>query len=284
MFNQTSIKTTTKVLTLTSLMFLSFPTVGTAQTTTDNNDNVPNEAEESIEGLVPDRRKGGASRRPQTPQDENNEDVAEVPQRRKPAATRPVQNQCGFNPQELIALIPETLVGSTTTTRPTLYFSLPSITASTKIEFVLRGPNDELREKQTFLGKGQAGIMGLQLPMVAPISSLNPDNTYHWYLSVICNEADRSHDVVVEGLLKPVALESNAQQQLQGASLEEQVQVYQTYDVWHETLHTLAQMKRSQPQNAQVSQQLGKLLESVKLEASLAQQPLLERKMLSLSR
>ncbi len=283
MFNQTSIKTNTGVLTIASLILLSFTSLGTAQTTT-NQDNEPNEAEESIEDLVvvPDRRKGGASRRPETRENNNDEDVAQAPQRRKPAGTRPVQNQCEFNPQELVALIPEDLVGSTTTTSPTLYFSLPSITASTNIEFVLRGPNDELLEKQTFSGRGQAGIMSLKLPRVPHISS--PNHTYHWYLSVICNEADRSHDVVVEGILKPVAIESHVQEKLEGASLEQRIQVYQTYDIWHETLHTLAQMKRSQPQNAQVSQQLGKLLESVKLEPSLAQQPLLERKMLSLSR
>ncbi len=281
MFDQTSTKTTIGVLTITSSILLSLTTLGTAQTTSNDND-VPNEAEESIEGLVPDRRKGGASRRDQTPENNNDEDVAQAPQRRKPAGTRPVMNKCEFNPQELVALIPENLVGSTINTSPTLYFSVPSITASTNIEFVLRDTNDELVEKQTFSGRGQAGIMSLKLPRVPHISS--PNHTYHWYLSVICNEADRSHDVVVEGLLKPVILESNAQQQLEGASLEQRIQVYQAYDVWHETLHTLAKMKRSQPQNAQISQQLGKLLESVKLEPNLAKQPLLETKRLSLSR
>ncbi|MDJ0509247.1 MAG: DUF928 domain-containing protein [Crocosphaera sp.] len=285
MFNQTSINTSIGILTFTSFILLSLSNLVTAQTTAnDNNYNAPNDTEESIEDLVPDRRKGGASRRPQTPENNNSQDVAEAPQRRKPAGTRPVRNQCEFNPQELIALIPENLVGSTVTTSPTLYFSVPSIAASTDIEFVLRGPNDELVEKQTFLGRRQAGIMALQLPRLPHISSSNPNHTYHWYLSVICNEVDRSHDVVVEGLLKPVTLESNAQQQLEEASPQEQIQVYQSYQVWHETLHTLAQMKRSQPQNAQISQQLGQLLELVKLEASLAQQPLLEPEMLSLNR
>ena len=286
MFDQTSIKTTTGVITIASSILLSLPSLGTAQTTTDNNNNVPNEAEESIERLIPDRRKGGASRRPETPQNEENkdEDVAQVPQRRKPAGTRNIENQCEFNPQELIALIPKNLVGSTTTTSPTLYFSVPSIVSTINIEFVLRGPNDELVEKQTFSGTEKAGIMSLQVPQVPQISSPNPNHTYHWYLSVICNQADRSHDVVVEGLLKPVVLESNAQERLEGASLEKRVQVYQSYDVWHETLHTLAKMKRSQPENGRIAQQLGKLLESVQLESELAQQPLLEPKMLSLSR
>ncbi|EAZ92659.1 DUF928 domain-containing protein [Crocosphaera chwakensis] len=282
MFDKKPVKTTTGITTLASVIVLSFTSIGSTQTTTDANNTT--QSEDSIANSVPDRRKGGASRRPQTPQNTEDEEVAQAPRRRKPAASRNDQNQCNFNPQELVALIPANLQSKTTSTSPTLYFSVPAITANTEIEFVLRGPQDELVKKQTFSGKGQAGIMSLKLPNGPRVSSPNGENTYHWYLSVICNQGDRADDVVVEGLLQPVTLESNLAEEIETASLEDRFKLYQSYDLWHERLDTLANMKRSQPQNTQLAQKLGELLESVELDSTIGQKPLLETEMLSLSR
>ena len=249
MFNQKPIQLTTGVITLSSLILLSFSSIGATQTET--SDSNSDETEESITDLIPNRRRGGAGRSTTTvenvedKEDENTE-IVQAPQRRKPAASRN-DNQCNFNPQQLIALIPENLRGKTTATSPTLYFSVPAISANTEIEFVLRDTQDRLVEKQTFSGKGKAGIMGLKLPSVPRISEGNRNSSYHWYLSVICNKSDRAYDVVVEGLLQPVALEANVQQQLATANLEERIKLYQTYDLWHENLDTLATMRRSQP-------------------------------------
>ncbi|MDJ0599602.1 MAG: DUF928 domain-containing protein [Crocosphaera sp.] len=284
MLNQKPIQLTTGVITVASLILLSFSSIGSTQTAPETNDT--NQEEESIADSVPDRRKGGASRSSQTPensQQSEDEEMVQAPQRRKPAARRN-DNQCNFNPQEVIALIPENLRGKTTADSPTLYFSVPVITANTEIEFVLRGPEDQLVEKQTFFGQGKAGIMGLKLPKVSRISGLNSQKTYHWYLSVICNQSDRADDIVVEGLLQPITLESNLRQQLQATTIEERIRLYQSHDLWHERLDALATIKRSQPENTQVSQQLGQLLDSVKLDPIIGQQPLLETQMLSSNR
>ncbi|MEL4896484.1 DUF928 domain-containing protein [Crocosphaera sp. Alani8] len=288
MLNQKSIKITTRVMTLVTLALLSFPNIGLTQTTNTNNDGNSNEEEESIVGSIPDRRKGGASRSLTTPQDskddENNEneEIVQAPQRRKPAASRN-DSQCNFNPQELVALIPENLQGKTTTSSPTLYFSVPAIAANIEIEFVLRGPQDELIEKQTFSGKGRAGIMGLKLGAVPDVSTTNPNSSYHWYLSVICNQGDRADDIVVEGLLQPVVLDSNQQQQLATATSEQRIQLYETHDLWHEKLDALATIKRSQPQDYQASQELRQLLQSVRLDPSIGEKPLLDTQILSLN-
>ena len=285
MFNQKPVKTATGVITVSSLILLSFSSIGATQTTTETTNTT--EEEESIADGVPDRRKGGASRSITIPEneedevEEDEEEMVQAPQRRKPAASRD-DNQCNFNPQELVALIPENLRGKTTVTSPTLYFSVPAITTNTEIEFVLRGPQDQLLEKYTFSGQERAGIMALKLPQVSPISAANTDESYHWYLSIICNQSDRADDVVVEGLLQPVALEGNLAKQLETATLEEKLKLYQAYDLWHERLDALATMRRSQPENAQASEQLGQLLQSVRLDPSLGQQPLLETQQPSL--
>ncbi|MGK7883540.1 MAG: DUF928 domain-containing protein [Crocosphaera sp.] len=287
MFNQKPIKLTTGVITLSSLILLSFSSIGVAQTEIRGSNN--NEREESIADSVPDRRRGGANRSTtiaanSQEEDNDNQEILKAPERRKPAASRN-NNRCNFNPQELTALIPHNNIpAKTTASSPTLYFSVPAITANIEIEFVLRDHRDKLVQKQTFSGKGQAGIMGLQLPPVSPISSTNGNSSYHWYLSVICNPSDRAYDVVVEGLLQPVTLETNLQQKLVTATLEEKIKLYQTHDLWHEELDTLAKMKRSQPQNSGVSQQLGQLLQSVELDPSIGEQPLLGTQRLNLNR
>ena len=281
MFNQKPMKTVTGVITLSSLILLSFSSIGSTQTATGTNNTTE---EESIADGVPDRRRGGASRSvialENRGEEDNDEEIVQAPQRRKPAASRN-ENQCNFNPQELVALIPENLRGKTTATSPTLYFSVPAIPANTEIEFVLRDYQDRLVEKETFSGQGQAGIMSLKLPTVAPVSANRSNGSYHWYLSIICNQNDRADDVVVEGLLQPVALNATLSQQLETATLQERLTVYQTYDLWHERLDTLATMRRSQPRNAQAAQQLGQLLQSVELDPSIGQQPLLNTQRLS---
>ncbi|MEA5536234.1 DUF928 domain-containing protein [Crocosphaera sp. XPORK-15E] len=236
--------------------------------------------EESIADLVPDRRKGGASRRPQEQENAGNE-MAEAPQRRKPAASRPFNNQCDFDPQQLTALIPKNLVGATATNNPTLLFSVPAISTGTQIEFILRGPQDQLVQRKAFQGQGKAGIMSLQLPQVPPLSRANSPDKYHWYLSVICNAEDRAYDVVVEGLLQPVQLDSNLVREIGQASLAKQVTLYQDNQVWHETLKVLVELKRSQPQDSAVLAMWTDLLNSVDLDPVIAQQSLLEPQILT---
>ncbi|ACK65871.1 protein of unknown function DUF928 [Rippkaea orientalis PCC 8801] len=259
-----------RVLGITSLLTLyiaSFPQVSQAQGN-------PNNGNDSLQ--VPDRRKGGASRRPQ-PQEMNNEDRLQVPGRRKPAASRPVTDQCNFNPQDLTALIPQNLVSMTAKDSPTLFFSVPSISPSTVIELVLRGPNDELIYQKNLQGQGKAGIMKVQLPKIDNFRPSESPNQYHWYLSVICNASDRAYDVVVEGLIQPSQINTNLQQKLPSATSTEQVKLYQDHNLWTETLDTLAELKRSRPQDPTILAMWSDLLKSVELDPKIAEQPLLEQ-------
>ncbi|MEA5510235.1 DUF928 domain-containing protein [Crocosphaera sp. UHCC 0190] len=274
--NKRSIKKAATLLSVTLVTTLSLMDwVVMAQTQIPSNDQ-----EESIANQVPDRRKGGASRRPQAQENAENE-MAEAPQRRKPAASRPFNNQCDFDPQQLTALIPKNLVGATATNDPTLLFSVPAISTKTEIEFVLRGPQDELVQKKSFQGQGKEGIMSLQLPKVPLLSTANSQDKYHWYLSVICNADDRAYDVVVEGLLQPVQLDSNLVHQIDQATLAEQVNLYQDHQVWHETLKVLVELKRSQPQDSAILALWTDLLKSVDLDPVIGQKSLLEPQILT---
>ena len=212
--------------------------------------------------IAPDRRKPGGSR--------PGSDSIEAPMRRKPGGSRDLlsNNSCRFDPQELTALIPESLKGATTSASPTLFFAVPSISANTSLEFVLRDANDRLVYEKTVPGLGQAGI----LPMALPPNTLSPSQDYHWYLSVICNNRDRAYDLVVEGFVQRLALDFNQKQSL---DLANQIKFYQTRNLWQDQLAFLVDLKRDHPNDPEVTNLWKQTLKSVNLDEAIAANPLL---------
>ncbi len=272
MFKKTLLTKTATIWGITSLITLliwNFPVLSQDQKSSDNQS-------DSLADVTPDRRRGGASRRIQNTQERTNKnETVEAPQRRKPAAGRPNDNYCDFDPQKLTALIPRNLVSTTVNPQPTLLFFIPGIAKGTDLELVLRSPNDELIYKKEFQSKGQRGIMNLQLPPLISVSPQVNATPYHWYLSVICNHSDRAYDIVVEGLIKPVSLNPTLAEKIAQATPTEQIKLYQDYNLWNETLNLLVSLKRSRPQDPTVIGLWEKLLESVDLDQTIAQQPLL---------
>ena len=212
--------------------------------------------------IAPDRRKPEGSR--------PGSDSIEAPMRRKLGGSRDLlsNNSCRFDPQELTALIPESLKGATTSASPTLFFAVPSISANTSLEFVLRDANDRLVYEKTVPGLGQAGI----LPMALPPNTLSPSQDYHWYLSVICNNRDRAYDLVVEGFVQRLALDFNQKQSL---DLANQIKFYQTRNLWQDQLAFLVELKRDRPTDPEVTNLWKQTLKSVNLDEAIAANPLL---------
>jgi hypothetical protein len=212
--------------------------------------------------IAPDRRKPGGSR--------PGSDSIEAPMRRKPGGSRDLlsNNSCRFDPQELTALIPESLKGATTSASPTLFFAVPPISAKTSIEFVVRDQNDRLVYENTVQGLGQAGI----LPMTLPPNTLSASQDYHWYLSVICNNRDRAYDLVVEGFVQRLALDAN---QKTNTDPEDRIKFYQTRNLWQDQLAFLVELKRDRPNDPEVKTLWQQTLKSVNLDEAIAANPLL---------
>ncbi len=222
----------------------------------------------------PERRIGGGTRSP------NNDSARSgFPDKRAGGGTRPVTAACAFSPQELVALIPDNLLGQTASASPQLLFHVPAISRSTAVEFVLRDKSDRQIYATTFSGQGESGMMSLRLPATVQ-SQLSVDEEYHWYLSVICNQKDRAHDIVVEGLLKRITPNAALAQQLAQATSLEQVKLYQDNQLWHEALTTLVNLQRSQSSEGELLPLWTGLLESAQLVTLIPQaflsEPLME--------
>jgi hypothetical protein len=187
------------------------------------------------------------------------------------------RGNCLTNNQQLVALIPETAIAKTTTTSPKLFFYIPETKQKNTValEFVLRDRQDKLIYETFLKTNEQSGIIAVDLPDSVKATLLKTKENYHWYLSMICNPENRSHDVVVEGWIQRVELEANIKKQLQFSQPLEKAKIYQQQDIWYDALSTLAEEKKNSVLQPQVAMSWNKLLESIGL-GNLAQEQFIE--------
>jgi hypothetical protein len=222
----------------------------------------------------PTRRVGGGTRSP-CPTSRITQKHLDASIRNLQPERQSVTNIPDCPPLPLIALIPDSPV-LTVSPSPTLFFYIPQFKQpqTVEIEFVLRNGLDELVYEKTFPAKEYGGIISLTIPASASFQGLAIGQNYHWYLSIIYDRRDRAHDDVVEGWIRRVPLESTLSQKLAQTTPIEQVKIYQGANLWQDSLATLAEMKRSHPDDPSLVQMWAELLQSVDL-GNLAEQPLL---------
>ncbi|MFM7423395.1 MAG: DUF928 domain-containing protein [Elainella sp.] len=190
-----------------------------------------------------------------------------LPGRREGGGTR---GGCLVQQPHLTALMPESNLGLTLAARPSFFWYVPQTAAVA--EFVLLDANNtELYKTQVPLAK-QAGIMQFTLPETAPALQVN--QSYRWFFSLVCEPLDRSADVFVSGWVKRVEYDPGTSQALVAATPAGQTGLYAEAGLWYDALATLADLRRTQPQNPTLINQWQALLQSVGL-TQIAELPLL---------
>lgn len=174
----------------------------------------------------------------------------------------------------LVALGPKYLVFTTEAT-PTLFFCLPSIAQpqTAKLEFSLYDDDNTLVSQTTLTPTRRSGIASLPLPTSETFKELESDRNYRWHLSLV-NEGQEK-ERVIEGWIRRVEMKPNLADKLAQASPIERVQLYQQARLWYEALEELAQLKRENPDDDDISEQWAELLEWFDLGA-IVQVPLLD--------
>ncbi len=198
-----------------------------------------------------------------------------APGRREPGGTRGTQDK-----PDIIALMPTTSTARTVSGYPSFLFYLPKMSDKPPVEFVLYQYGDDGTQsefyKTVFRTTGNEGIISLSLPETANLPPLKVGLNYHWYFSVIMNPKDRAADQVVEGWIKrvsPSADLANKSTQSSGIAL---VEAYQKESLWLDTVATLAEIRRSDPNNLAIAKIWTDILNSVGLQ-KIAAIPLGER-------
>ena len=170
---------------------------------------------------------------------------------------------CLSSSEGLMAITPNAQIGLTTAGHPTLLVYVPSSSGQNLELIVAREDGTEMVRKNLPLPNAP-GIVGFTLTD-ADMPPLTVGKPYQWYVSLICDDLDRSANPVVEGWVKRVDLDPYLSQKLAGESPAAYPALYAEAGIWQETIVTLFEQRLAQPQNIELKQTWEQLLQSVGL-------------------
>ncbi len=169
-------------------------------------------------------------------------------------------------------LSPATYDGLTWEEYPTLLVYVPQ-TSAQKAVFVVKDETEDYYHQKTIPISGTAGIVSIKLPADAPPIEIGKN--YTWSFVMICGEAISPNSPRVEGQIRRVEANPELSAQMKNLSPLERAALYGKNGVWYDTIASLAEQRRSQPNDATLSASWENLLTSVGLEA-IATKPLLQ--------
>lgn len=167
------------------------------------------------------------------------------------------------HPLVLALLAPSDQAGRTLSGHPT-FLAYVSQTTAQAIYFSLQDEQGNLHHQATFSLSKTPGIVAMQLPQTA--SPLQPGKTYLWSFALVCGDRLEVNSPVAQSWIQRVTLNSSEVSQLLRMRPLEQLAFYHQMGIWFDTLGTLAELRRSHPENLVLSAQWLELLEVVGLE------------------
>ena len=188
----------------------------------------------------------------------NPEDSA--PDGKRDAGSRGRNNLPELCPQmkkPLLALIPQTNLGYTLASHPTFWLYIPGYSDS--INFTLKDKDTGEEIYQTkFNVESEEGIISLKLPSFVPRLKLGKE--YRWRFVFNCRNEPKN--LSVEGVVARKATTENLTSQLNSAAtVMEMIDIYEENGLWHETITTLGNLRRSYPDNVAIAARWKRLLE-----------------------
>ena len=168
------------------------------------------------------------------------------------------------------ALIPATDEEFIAAAYPTVLVKVPE-SKSVQAEFILSDENSNQIYKTTVTLNGKPGIFTFTVPNNTEPLAIG--KRYKWNLAIICDAGNRLGDIVVGGWLKRASLSETISNQLENADDLQKAKIYAQNGFWYDTVATLAQLKRSKPEDPKIAAEWLQLLESVGL-SQFSQTPL----------
>jgi hypothetical protein len=166
---------------------------------------------------------------------------------------------------------PSEALGLTIAAHPTIFVYLPeyySLAQALSLRLMKVTEDDQETElySQDFALPATSGIVGLQVdqPTRPP---LEVGQRYHWYVSLVCDPIDRSGNAIVDGWIERIEPDAALSSQLEQSAPIDRAVLYGQTGIWHDTLLTLAELRRDQPDDSAIRETWKELLRSVGLEA-----------------
>ena len=170
-------------------------------------------------------------------------------------------------------LVPISNIGLTNSESPTFFAYVPQTSA--QIEFTLLTENEDEVVYETAFKVEKPGIVGVSVPAEAKPKAVEVGKRYVWSFSMICDQNDRSADLVVKGWVQRIQPQANLNSNLANPDPIARVNAYAQNGIWYETVTTLAQLRSQTPTDAMLMAEWTKLLQSQGLE-SIADRPLVK--------
>ena len=173
-----------------------------------------------------------------------------LPGRRRGGGTRNIQSSCLISPSvPLTALLPANNLGLTTAMYPQIFWFVPAHNAP-YIEVSLYATNTDFQDQNLlflsqFQTNGTAGIGHFKIPDGINFTPLKEGDTYHWYISLVCDPDDRSRDITVSGWLERIPLDPDLAIQLNNLTGIDRSQAFAQNGVWYDALEILAELQCS---------------------------------------
>jgi len=163
---------------------------------------------------------------------------------------------------EVAALIPATDGEFTADAYPTIFVKVPQSQPVTA-EFIFWDENSQPIYQTKVPLTGTPGIISFKLPNSA--GPLAIGKRYKWTVAVICDNSDRTGDLVVKGWLQRAEVSSALSTQLNSADPLQKAKLYAQNRFWYDTVAILIELRRSRPTDVQVTAEWQELLQSVGL-------------------
>ncbi|MGK7890133.1 MAG: DUF928 domain-containing protein [Leptolyngbyaceae cyanobacterium] len=165
----------------------------------------------------------------------------------------------------LVALIPETGLLKVTAAQPSLWFYIPQSDALQDAEFILYNSEETIIYETTFTTAEESGLVELNLADLAPDLTLDPNQQYQWFLSLICPHS-RVADLVVHGWVQPVELtQGSSPQDSNNQDFQANLSAYLENGFWSRALTLLTESHQGDPNNAAATNQWSHLIQSMSL-------------------
>lgn len=146
------------------------------------------------------------------------------------------------------ALTPKENIIKTDGSNPNFYVFIPELVDRQAEFLVIDRETETIVYEATFPVNRTAGILQLTLPEPA---FLEPNGTYEWSFSVICDASDRGGDLTISGWIERSPLSSEQKTQIEQVRSTQTplavAELYAQLGLWSETLDLLMQVRESNP-------------------------------------
>ncbi|MEM6451170.1 MAG: DUF928 domain-containing protein [Cyanobacteria bacterium P01_D01_bin.105] len=220
--------------------------------------------------------RGQASAARQESTDNNQEEVARqgLPGRRISGGTR-TDGIFLDGSESLAALTAPGSLTVTTAAYPEMLFHVPEMKTDNSAEFVILNADGAVVYEQQFVAERQSELIRVSTEATEGSSPLSLNEDYEWYFSLIPNAEDRSHDVVVHGLIRRVDADEWLSQQQVDTQVNERIAaakplaqaqlLYKEANLWHDAALLLDKLHQAAPSDEEIGYAWNQLLEAAEL-------------------